>query len=106
MNIDYKWVNQKIIDKESLSKFCDSQRAVELCWWFATEVVHQGAITEEIDSLIQESAVKRVLRTDVMRVHIHNMTQIVLENPFTGSEFEYEITEFKEVYFKWLEELN
>lgn len=102
MNIDFSWVLIEHLEKKSLNRYCDTNKAVELCWWLHTEVVDTGCVCQEIHKMIdglQEEG-KRELRGDMMFVHF-NKKNIVLENPLLNTEFDFCYEEFKSAIAEW-----
>lgn len=107
MKIRYDWVSDKvwpyIRDKEGYKKYCDSERALALCYWMSGEGSPDSSLVHDLLSMMAEAVATgstSATRGDILIFHVR-ADEIEIVHPFSGDGFTYTHQEFRDEIAKW-----
>lgn len=107
MKIRYEWVGKNvrpyIRDKEGYKKYCDSDRALALCYWMSGEGNPNNSFVHELLSLMAEAdatGATATTRGDLLTFHVR-ADEVEIVHPFSGDGFTYTHQELRDEIGKW-----
>lgn len=90
-------------DKDGYKKYCDSERALEFCYWLSGEAAPDSSLVHKLLAMMAEAVATGLTSTtrgDILVFHVRP-DEVEFVDPFLGDGFTYTHQEFRDEVAKW-----